>query len=176
MKTETQPRTDTTGLGKQQKGSKGQTNQIKNHKKPTLYRWLKSNRSNNPLEPKYLFFKPPEEERKLDDINFIPRAPTASHDSYFFDYIIRASNMTQVKQAYTHIYQTITKSDNVMTAYNVTLSDGKWLTGASSDKEYGARQAICQVLESKGLNSAEVFVRRRYRGSHLGSKKFQVIN
>ena len=62
-----------------------------------------------------------------------------------------------------------------MTAYKVTLSDGKELTGASSDREYGARQAVHEVLESKGLNNVVVFVRRRYGGSHLGPKRFQII-
>ena len=62
-----------------------------------------------------------------------------------------------------------------MTAYKVTLSDGKELTGASSCREYGAGQIACEVLESKGLNNVEVFVRRRYGGSHLGPKIFQII-
>ena len=45
-----------------------------------------------------------------------------------------------------------------MTAYKVTLSDGKELTGASSDREHGAGQVVCEVLESKGLNNVVVFV------------------
>ena len=62
-----------------------------------------------------------------------------------------------------------------MTAYKVTLSDGKELTGASSDIEFGAGEVVCEVLESKGLNNVVVFVRRRYGGSHLGPKRFQII-
>ena len=62
-----------------------------------------------------------------------------------------------------------------MTAYKVTLSDGKELTGASSDREYGAGKVVREVLESKGLNNVVVFVRRRYGGSHLGPKRFQII-
>ena len=74
----------------------------------------------------------PDEQEKLDDIKFIPSAPTVSQGSYFCGYITTASNLAQVKQAYTHLYQTIPKSDHVMTAYKVTLSDGKELRGASS--------------------------------------------
>ena len=66
-------------------------------------------------------------------------------------------------------------SDHMMTAYKVTLSDGKELTRASSDREYGAEQVVCKVLKSKGLNNVVVFVRRRYGGSHLGPKRFQII-
>ena len=62
-----------------------------------------------------------------------------------------------------------------MTAYKVILSDGEEFTGASSDREYGAGQVVHEVLESKGLNNVVVFVRRRYGGSHLGSKRFQII-
>ena len=62
-----------------------------------------------------------------------------------------------------------------MSAYKVTLSDGKELTGASSDREYGTGQAVCELLESIGLNDVVVFVRRRYGGSHLGPKRFQMI-
>ena len=47
-----------------------------------------------------------------------------------------------------------------MIAYKVTLSDGKELTGASSDKEYVSGQAVHEVLESKGLNNVLVFVRK----------------
>ena len=128
-----------------------------------------------PPEPEDLFFKSPEEQEKLDDIKFIPSAPTVSQGSYFRGYITTASSLTQVKQAYTCLYQTIPKSDHVMTAYKVTLSDGKELTGASSDREYGAGKVVHEVLESKGLNSAVVFIRRRYGGSHLGPKRFQII-
>ena len=60
------------------------------------------------------------------------------------------------------------KSDHVMTAYKVTLSHGKESKGASSDNVYGAGHTIYQVLESKGLNNALAFVKRRYGGSHLG--------
>ena len=49
-----------------------------------------------------------------------------------------ASNLTLVKQANTCLCQTIPKSDHVMIAYKAILSDGKELTGASSDKEFGA--------------------------------------
>ena len=62
-----------------------------------------------------------------------------------------------------------------MTAYKVILSDGKELTGASSDREYGAEHVVNKVLESKRLNNVVVFVRRRYGGSHLGPKRFQII-
>ena len=63
-----------------------------------------------------------------------------------------------------------------MTAYNVTLSVGKEKTEASSDKGYGLRKVICQLLENKGLNNVyEVFVRRKYVGSHLDPKRFQII-
>ena len=61
-----------------------------------------------------------------------------------------------------------------MTAYKVTLSDGKELTGSSSDREYGSGKVVCEVLESKELNNVVVFV-RRYGGSHLGPKRFQII-
>ena len=98
-----------------------------------------------------------------------------SQGSYFHGYITTTSNLTQVKQAYTHLYQTIPKSDHIMTAYKVTLSDGKELTGASSDREYGAGKVVCEVLESKVLNNVVVFVRRRYGGSHFGPKIFQII-
>ena len=128
-----------------------------------------------PPEPEDLFFKSPEEQEKLDDIKFIPSAPTVSQGSYFCGYITTASSLTQVKQAYTCLYQTIPKSDHVMTAYKITLSDGKELTGASSDREYGAGKVVREVLESKGLNNVVVFVRRRYGGSHLGPKRFQII-
>ena len=112
---------------------------------------------------------------KLDDIKFIPSAPTVSQGSYFHGYITTASSLTQVKQTYTCFYLTIFKLECVITAYKVTLSDGKELTGTSSDREYGAGQAICQVLESKGLNNVVIFVRRRYGCSHLGPKRFQII-
>ena len=59
-----------------------------------------------PPEPEDFFFKYPEEQRKLDDIKFIPSAPTALQGSYFHGYITTASNLTQVKQAYTCLYQT----------------------------------------------------------------------
>ena len=95
-----------------------------------------------PPRPEDLFFKSPEEQEKLDDIKFIPSAPTVSQGSYFHGYITTASNLTQVKQAYTCLYQTIPMSDHVMTAYKVTLSDGKELTGASSDREYGAGKVV----------------------------------
>ena len=61
------------------------------------------------------------------------------------------------------------------TAYKVTLSDGKEITGASSDKEYGAGQVVHEVLDSKGLNNVVVFVRRRFAGSHLVPKRFKII-
>ena len=54
-----------------------------------------------PLEHKDLFFKPPEEQEKLDDIKIIPSAPTVSQDSSFHNYITTSPNLTQVKQAYT---------------------------------------------------------------------------
>ena len=64
-----------------------------------------------------------------------------------------------------------------MMAYKVTLSDGKELTGTSSDSEYGTGQDVHEVLESKGLNNVVVFVRRRYGyGPYLlGPKRFQII-
>ena len=62
-----------------------------------------------------------------------------------------------------------------MTAYKVILSESKELTGTSSEKEYEAGQVVFQVLESKALNNVVVFVRRRYGGSHLDHKRFQII-
>ena len=59
----------------------------------------------------FVSFKPPDEQEKLDDIKFIPSAPTVSQGSYFCGYITTASNLTQVKQAYTRLYPTNPKSD-----------------------------------------------------------------
>ena len=101
--------------------------------------------------------------------------PQFHKGSYFHGYITTASSLTQVKQAYTCLNQTIPKSDHLMTAYKATLLDGKELTGASSDREYRAGKVVQEVLESKGLNNVVVFVRRRYGGSHLGPKRFQII-
>ena len=63
----------------------------------------------------------------------------------------------------------------MITTNQVTLSDGNELTGASSDKEYGAGQAIHHELENKGLNNVVVFVRRSCGASNLGPKRFQII-
>ena len=104
-----------------------------------------------------IFSSNPEWTKKLDGISFIPSEPTISQGNYFWGYITTALKLTQVKQAYTCIYHTIPKSDHVMTANEVTLSDGKKLTGAAGDKEHGAGQAIHQVLDSKGLNNVAVF-------------------
>ena len=63
----------------------------------------------------------------------------------------------------------------MITSYKVTNIDGKELTEASSDREYGVEQVVCKVLEIKGLNNAVVFARRRYGGSHLGPKGVHII-
>ena len=60
-----------------------------------------------PPEPEYLFFKPPDEQEKLDDIKFIPSVCTVLQGSYFCGYITTTPNLTQVKQADTCLYQTI---------------------------------------------------------------------
>ena len=91
----------------------------------------------------------PDEQEELDDIKFIPSAPTISQGSYFHGYITKASNLTQVKQAYTRLHQTFSKSHHVVTAYKITLSNGKDLTGASSDREYGTDKLSMKYWRAK---------------------------
>ena len=62
-----------------------------------------------------------------------------------------------------------------MTSFKVALLNGKELTGASSDIDYGSGQVIHQVLETKGLSSVVVFVRRRYRGRHWVLRDFRSL-
>ena len=62
-----------------------------------------------------------------------------------------------------------------MTSFKVVLLNGKELTGASSDIDYGSGQVIHQVLATTGLSSVAVFVRRRYKGSHWVLRDFRSI-
>ena len=87
-----------------------------------------------------------------------------------------AISMTTLQQPQTgyrlnkpaHFYQTIPKSEYVMTAYEVTLSYGKELIRVSSDNDR---------LSSKYLRTKDVVVciRRKLRCSHLDPNRFQII-
>ena len=67
---------------------------------------------------------------------------------YFCGYITTASDLTQIKQGYMGLHQTIPESELVMTLCKVVQAGGNMLTSASRAKKHGSGQAMHQKLET----------------------------
>ena len=85
--------------------------------------------------PEDLFFKPPDEQKKLDDIMFIQSSLTVSKDGYFCSYITTTSTLHKLNKPI-HVFIRQSLSLTMLSLLIKLLS--QMLTWANNDKEYGA--------------------------------------
>ena len=72
-------------------------------------------------------------------------------------------------------HERLARPDHVIYAYNFTNAEGQTKSGYFDDKEWRGSSVLCSVLEQKSVTDAILIVTRKFGGTHLGKKLFDLI-
>ena len=101
--------------------------------------------------------------QKLNEIMMIPvqRGPLVQHKgNNFIGYLVSAGNTRQVQDAYMKIRLSHAEARHIICAYNVPGIDVIQNANHCDDEDYGASQALLELLVKNKLNNRAVFVVR----------------
>ena len=69
----------------------------------------------------------------------------------------------------------LVRSDHIMYAYNFTDAEGQTKSGYFDDKEWRGSSVLASLLEQKSATDVILIVTRKFGGTHLGKKRFELI-
>ena len=124
----------------------------------------------HPLTVRDLLTITPEQQNKINSIQFMQSTLLKEKGSSFIGYAAKINNTSDICNAYLKAKQTAPDADHVMMAYAV-----KHYTGHHDDGEHGASKKIASILSNRNAMNIIVFVARQYGGLHLGPKRFIYI-
>ncbi len=90
--------------------------------------------------------------------------------SSFMAQVFKTSNLTEVRTAYLHV---LSEPSRAKATHNILVAgDSGWV----DDGEFGAGRFLSTYLSKREkLNNITVVVTRNYGGSHLGSRRFEIM-
>ena len=97
--------------------------------------------------------------------------------SVFQGHLYPTHTIAEATQALRSLAQNddIAKNDHWIYAHNITGMDGQVKCGYSNDEEWKAGTILMELLKQKGLSEVILIVTRKYGGTNLGKKRFELI-
>ena len=112
-----------------------------------------------------------QEQTKIDEMKMMVTSdPLTEKGSRFQAHLFEARTLQDVRRAYKKMKQEFAELDHISAAYMLDADEG-----TQDDGEFGAGNVLLRAVKAAGVSRVVIFATRRFGGTHIGPKRFQLI-